>query len=209
MKDSITHGAAGVRRTRRPAGRSRASGRFVLRLDPLLHGLLRDEALAAGLSLNDWCGRTLAAPGMGGLLEAAPGVVLTIRSRLGSDLVGVILYGSFARGTPSSGSDIDLLVVIEAGVPITRSLYREWEGAVPAWNGREIDLHFVHLSAPDDPVSGSWAEAAVCGIVLYDRELAISRRLIAIREHIAAGGLVRRMSQGQPYWIHEARDAES
>ena len=49
----------------------------------------------------------------------------------------------------------------------------------------------------------------MCGIVLYDRELAISRRLIAIREHIAAGGLVRRMSQGQPYWIHEARDAES
>ena len=80
---------------------------------------------------------------------------------------------------------------------------------MPAWNGREIDLHFVHLPAPDDQVSGSWAEAAVCGIVLYDRELAISRRLIAIREHIAAGGLVRRMSQGQPYWIHEAPDAES
>jgi len=35
--------------------------------------------------------------------------------------------------------------------------------------------------------------------VLYDRELAISRRLVAIREPIAAGGLVRRMSQGQPY----------
>ena len=109
----------------------------------------------------------------------------------------------------TAGDHIDLLVVIEAGVPITRSLYREWEGAVPAWNGREIDRHVVHLSAPDDPVSGSWAEAAVCGLVLYDRELAISRRLIAIREHIAAGGLVRRMSQGQPYWIHEARDAES
>jgi predicted nucleotidyltransferase len=208
MKHSITHGAAGVRRTRRPAGRSRASGRFVLRLDPGLHGLLRDEAQAAGLSLNDWCGRTLAAPGAGGL-DAAPGVVLTIRSRLGSDLVGVILYGSFPRGTLTSGSDVDLLVVLEAGVPITRSLYREWEGAVPAWNGREIDLHFVHLSPPDDQVSGSWAEAAVGGIVLYDRELAISRRLIAIREHIAAGGLVRRMSQGQPYWIHEAPDAES
>jgi len=208
MKHSITHGAVGARRAGRPAGRSGASGRFVLRLDPGLHGLLRDEAQAAGLSLNDWCGRTLAAPGAGGL-DAAPGVVLTIRSRLGSDLVGVILYGSFPRGTLTSGSDVDLLVVLEAGVPITRSLYREWEGAVPAWNGREIDLHFVHLSAPDDQVSGSWAEAAVGGIVLYDRELAISRRLIAIREHIAAGGLVRRMSQGQPYWIHEAPDAES
>ena len=43
--------------------------------------------MAAGLSLNDLCGRTLAAPGAGGL-EAASGVVLTIRSRLGSDLEG-------------------------------------------------------------------------------------------------------------------------
>jgi hypothetical protein len=57
-------------------------------------------------------------------------------------------------------------------------------------------------------VSGSWAEAAVCGIVLYDRSLAVSRRLIAIRERIAAGRLVRRMSQGQPYWIDEDADAQ-
>jgi hypothetical protein len=58
-------------------------------------------------------------------------------------------------------------------------------------------------------VSGSWAEAAVCGIVLYDRNLALSRRLIGIRERIAAGGLVRRMAQGQPYWIDEGFDAQS
>jgi len=163
--------------------------------------------LTAGLSLNDLCGRTLAAPGAGGL-EAASGVVLTIRSRLGSDLEGVILYGSFARGELTTGSDVDLLVVLRAGTPITRSLYRDWEETLPAWNGREIDLHFVHLPAPEDRVSGSWAEAAVCGIVLYEKELTVSRRLIRIRAHIAAGGLLRRMSQGQPYWIHEAPDAQ-
>jgi len=66
----------------------------------------------------------------------------------------------------------------------------------------------VHLPAPEDRVSGSWAEAAVCGIVLYEKDLAVSRRLIRIREHIAAGGLLRRMSQGQPYWIYEAPDAQ-
>lgn len=179
----------------------------MLRIDPRLHGLLREDAVAAGMSLNDWCGRTLAAPGAAGL-DAASGVVLAIRSRAGSDLVGVVVYGSFARGELATGSDVDLLVVLDAGMPITRSLYREWEGAVPAWNGRETDLHFVHLPAPADRVSGSWAEAAVCGIVLYDKDLAVSRRLIGIRERIAAGGLVRRMSQGQPYWIHEAPDAQ-
>lgn len=180
----------------------------MLRLDASLHGLLRNEARAAGVSLNDWCGRTLAAPGAGGI-DAFAGVVLTIRSRLGDALVGVVVYGSFARGELATGSDVDLLVVLGAGRPITRSLYREWEGAVPAWNGRDIDLHFVHLPAPRDRVSGSWAEAAVCGIVLYDKDLEVSRRLIGIRERIAAGGLVRRMSQGQPYWIHEALDAQS
>jgi hypothetical protein len=36
----------------------------------------------------------------------------------------------------------------------------------PTWEGREVDLHCVHLPAPGDPVSGSWAEVAVCGIVL-------------------------------------------
>ena len=28
----------------------------------------------------------------------------------------------------------------------------------PKWDGREVDLHFVHLPEAGDPVSGSWAE---------------------------------------------------
>ena len=204
MRSSIT-----VSKSRRRAGgRSRASGTFVLRVDPQLHALLREDALVAGTSLNDWCGRTLAAPGAGGLDEAAD-VVQAIRLRLRKDLLGVIVYGSFARGELATGSDIDVLVVLAAGVPITRSLYREWEGVVPLWQGREVDLHFVHLPAPAAHVSGSWAEVAVCGILLYDRNLAVSRRLIEIRSRIAAGELVRRMAQGQPYWIHEDPDAKS
>lgn len=88
-------------------------------------------------------------------------------------------------------------------------LRREWEAGVPPWDGRDVDLHFVHLPDPAAAVSGSWAEAAVCGIVLYDRDLVVSRRLIAIRGRIASGELVRRMAQGQPYWIHEGSRAQS
>ena len=203
MRTSITRS----KKQGRADGRSRASGTFVLRLDPQLHGMLREDALAAGTSLNDWCGRTLAAPGAGGLDEAAD-VVLAIRSRLKKDLLGVIVYGSFARGELAAGSDVDLLVVLAADVPITRAFYREWEGMVPTWQGREVDLHFVHLPDPAAHVSGSWAEAAVCGIVLYDRDIAVSRRLIEIRGRIASGELVRRMAQGQPYWVYEDRHAQ-
>jgi predicted nucleotidyltransferase len=178
-----------------------------LRLDARLHHLLRQDALTAGVSLNEWCGRILAAPGTCGV--AASEVVLSIRSWLGDDLEGIVLHGSFARDDLSTASDVDLLAVVGPGRPITRALYREWEERARAWDGREVDLHFVHLPTADDRVSGSWAEAAVCGIVLYDRDLALSRRLIGIRERIAAGGLMRRMAQGQPYWIDEGFDAQS
>jgi len=207
MKRSITSIAKPARRRSRTTARGAASGRFVLRLDPQLHGLLREDARAAGVSLNDWCSRTLAAPGAAGL-DAASGVVQAIRSGLRDDLVGVVVYGSFTRGELTAGSDVDVLVVLAKSMPITRALYRQWEGVLPAWNGREIDLHFVHLPEPVTRVSGSWAEAAICGIVLFEYDLQVSRRLNGIRERIAAGDLTRRMSQGQPYWIHEAIDAQ-
>lgn len=204
MKSSTTQGRP---RTKHGSS-SAASGTFVLRLDPRLHAVLRHEAVAAGTSLNEWCSRSLAAPGAAGLSAAAE-VVVMIRAGLGADLLGVVAYGSFARGELAAGSDVDLLVVLSEGVKITRSLYRQWDGVVPAWEGREIDLHFVHLPDGDDPVSGTWAEAGVCGIVLYDHDLIVSRRLIDIRSRIAGGELTRRMAQGQPYWIHEKRDAKS
>ena len=204
MKSSTTQGRP---RTKHGSS-SAASGTFVLRLDPRLHAVLRHEAVAAGTSLNEWCSRSLAAPGAAGLSAAAE-VVVMIRAGLGADLLGVVAYGSFARGELAAGSDVDLLVVLSEGVKITRSLYRQWDGVVPAWEGREIDLHFVHLPDGDDPVSGTWAEAGVCGIVLYDHDLIVSRRLIDIRSRIAGGELTRRMAQGQPYWIHEERDAKS
>ena len=40
-----------------------ASGRFVLRLPPALHSALQATARDAGLSLNEYCTRRLAAPG--------------------------------------------------------------------------------------------------------------------------------------------------
>lgn len=184
-----------------------ASGRFVLRLPPGLHALERAEAAAAGISLNDRCARTLAAPGAAGV-DGLPEVVLAIRTRFGGNLVGVVAYGSFARDALAAGSDLDLLVVVKNDLPLTRALYRGWEGVVPSWNGRDVDLHFVHLPGADGRVSGTWAEVAVGGIVLFERDLVVSRRLIEFRTRIAAGELVRKRCQGQPYWIHTVADAQ-
>ena len=68
------------------------------------------------------------------------------------------------------------------------------------WDGREVDPHFVHLPKPGQ-ATGAWGEAAVDGIVLHEREYAVSATLASVRREIAAGRLVRRIIHGQPYWV--------
>jgi predicted nucleotidyltransferase len=190
-----------TRVSRRPA----ASGRFVLRIDPGLHAALRRAAAEAGLSLNDYCARRLASPGADAAsLPGAAAAVARAGGLFGADLVGVAAFGSWARGEATSGSDVDVLVVLEATVPLTRQLYREWDGGPVDWSGRPIEPHFLHLPTPDRTGAGIWAEVALDGIVLFERGLRLSRCLAGVRGDIAAGRLVRRLVHGQPYWTEVA-----
>ncbi|MCY4188977.1 MAG: hypothetical protein OXD30_10890 [Bryobacterales bacterium] len=52
--------------------------------------------------------------------------------------------------------------------------------------------------------SGLWAEVALDGIVLWDRDWKLSAQLARIRRRIAGGRLVRRVVHGQPYWTEAA-----
>ncbi|MCI0434182.1 MAG: type II toxin-antitoxin system HicB family antitoxin, partial [Gemmatimonadetes bacterium] len=70
----------------RSMGAALPSGRFVMRIDPALHAALRDAARAAGLSLNDYCVRKLAAPGSP--VGPAEEVLKRAASLLGAGLVG-------------------------------------------------------------------------------------------------------------------------
>ena len=188
-------------RRARPGGR--ASGRFLLRLDPALHGALREAAARAGLSLNEYCARKLSAPGpepgspAGPALERASVV-------LAGDLIGVVAFGSWARGEARTGSDVDLLMVVGSTRRIVRELYRRWDGRPVEWAGRAVEPHFAHLPAAGSRPSGLWAEVAIDGVVLYDPGLTISRRLVELRRDILAGRVVRRRVQGQAYWVELA-----
>lgn len=179
------------------------SGRFVLRVDPALHGRIRHVAGKLDISLNEYCNRVLAAPGSNGVVPATE-VILRADAQFGDALVGVIGYGSWARGELTDTSDIDLLVVISRKVRITRELYRVWDARPATWDLREVEPHLLHLPSEGDPISGTWAEVALEGIVLLDPSLLISRRLIEIRRRIADGEIARRMVHGQPYWIRVA-----
>jgi predicted nucleotidyltransferase len=178
-----------------------ASGRFVIRMEPALHAALRAGARATGVSLNEYCVRRLALPGPNLPGEAAA-VLARAATVAGASLAGVLVFGSWARGEATEASDVDVLVVLDPARPITRALYDAWDAAPPlSWDGHLVEPHFVRLPDPHGRISGLWAEVALDGQVLFEREHDLSRRLMALRTRIAEGALVRRLSNGQPYWV--------
>jgi hypothetical protein len=176
------------------------SGRFVLRIEPGLHAALREAARSLGVSLNDYCARKLAAPASAAPAPAAE-VVRRAASVLGDALLGVVAFGSWARQEQRDGSDVDVLLVADSGAALSRELYRRWDAQPLTWERHPVEPHFVHMPAPGARISGLWAEAAVEGVVLFDMDLSLSRRLVEIRCRIVAGEVLRREVHGQPYWI--------
>jgi predicted nucleotidyltransferase len=177
----------------------RPSGRFVLRLPPALHGALAASARARGLSLNEHCVRSLARA------EVVAGTTLTEAAaraleQLGADVVAVAVFGSWARGEAGPSSDVDLLIVVAPDVEITRSLYRQWDDDDLTLDGHRVAPHYVRMRAPDEAISGLWAEIALDGAILYDPDLALSRELSRIRRAILGGDLVRRSAGGRSWW---------
>jgi hypothetical protein len=125
-------------------------------------------------------------------------------SLFADDLVGIAAFGSWVRGEAAATSDVDLLVVIDSRVPLTRDMYRLWDEAPVTWGDRPVEVHFAHLPDPGTVTGGVWAEVAMDGIVLFERRLGLSRNLALVRRAILSGRLVRRLAHRQPYWTEVA-----
>lgn len=157
-----------------------------------------------GLSLNEYCGRKLAAPVAElSAFGAAAAAVARAAAVAGDALVGVVAFGSWARCELHDESDIDLLVVVDRTLELSRSLYRRWDEEPVVWDGRRVEPHFVTLPERSAPAVGLWAEAAVDGIVVFSRDLALHACLAAIRRDLIEGRVVRKTVHGQPYWVAE------
>jgi predicted nucleotidyltransferase len=173
----------------------------LLRLPADLHRALTRAAADSQLSFNELCVRRLQAPLAAHETSALPTLVVTrARAVFGDRLIGVLVLGSWARGTPAAGSDIDVLIVVDGDTLLTRDLYRAWDREPLAYEGRAIDAHVAHVTEPGTAPTALWCEAAVDGIVWYDRNGAILRRLGEIRRAIGEGAVVRVFAHGQPYW---------
>ena len=177
-----------------------ASGRFILRIDPVLHARLREEARTAETSLNELCARKLALPGSAPSGPTAAAVTRAV-AVVADALVGVVAFGSWARQEMREKSDVDVLLVVDDGQPIRRQMYRCWDESPVSWNGHPVEPHFVHLPPPGRRMSGLWAEVAVDGVVLFERDLRVSSRLVEFRREIASGRVSLRRVHGQPYWV--------
>lgn len=198
------------------------SGKFVIRMSGALHGRLKQEAMRSGQSLNQLCvarlqasGKPFACPGEA---PAYAGLFPTdsmdkIIRRWHGNLVGLILFGSAARGDATEDSDIDLLLVMKPDARIARELYRLWDefcreyGAGQDWD--RISPHFVSLPVSVQEAGGLWYEVALDGIALWDRDRQVSRFLRSVREAMGQGRIRRRMLHGSPYWIKEIKESDA
>lgn len=175
------------------------SGKFVLRLDPKTHFELKEEAQAKGESLNSLCLQKL----QGFVASPWSGVVSKVVNQFKA--LGIILFGSTARGEETSKSDIDLLIVLAQDIPINRTLYRDWDREFKDFE--KFSPQFVHLTNHDE-IGGIWLEASIDGEILYDPQGEIKRSLQCIRVLIAEGVYQRRMSYGHPYWKRQDSNAK-
>ena len=175
--------------------------RVLLRLPADLHRTLVKAAADADLSFNECCVRRLGAPSDAqGLSVLRSHVVTRARTVFGDRLEGALVLGSWACGEAAATSDIDVLIVIDAKIALTREIYRTWDLDPISFDGRAIDAHFAHPSAAGTVPTAVWCEAAVDGIVWYDRDGSMTIRLGEVRRAIAEGRVVRAFAHGQPDW---------
>ena len=132
---------------------------------------------------------------------------------MAGELVGLILFGSSARGDATEDSDTDLLLVMRPGMKIARDLYRLWDEFRREDSGAEeagkISPHFVILPGSVPAAGGLWYEAALDGIVLWEIGSQVSRFLGSVREAMGQGKIRRRMLHGSPYWIKEYKESDA
>jgi predicted nucleotidyltransferase len=128
------------------------------------------------------------------------GVVSKLREGLGEDRVAVVLFGSRARGEAHEGSDWDVLVIarrllgrtLERAIWLKRMLPPEYRGEVS-----------LLAKTPEEFMSNLpdlYLDIALDGIVLYDTDEYMAKRLRFLKALIQRRGLRREREGGDLIW---------
>ncbi len=187
------------------------SGKFVVRIDPALHGKLQEISRTQGISLNQLCRLRLAQNTP--LVDPSkvqsfdlPSALQNAILALNIPIEGLVLFGSQVRGDATDFSDTDLLIVLQAGAEITRDLYAVWDERMQsqsdAIDALKLVPHFAALPASVSEAGSLWLEVSLNGTVLWEKSRGrVKRFLFTLREAIAEGQFQRKSSHGHPYWV--------
>ncbi len=182
---------------------------FLLRLNESKLINIKKSSKDMGLSANEYINfiideKRVAAQAY---QEDNPIIKVISKSSLFEKIEGIILFGSVAKKVDTNSSDIDLLLVMNQGTRINRSLYSVWDDEIESkltkiiTASREVSPHFVEYPMTIDDVHSLWLEVSISGIPLYKRTNKIDQILEKIRLAIAENKFIRKNSHGQPYWI--------
>ena len=172
--------------------------RLLLRLPSDLYQRIKARAEQSDASINSVIIQAIEQGLLAGKTDLIQSLIIQkAKSQFGTDFIGLLIYGSRARGDSYDTSDTDLLLVVSDAVRIKRDLYRAWDEILP--DG--ISLNIAHIPVADSNVGSLWLECALDARIIYDPSGAIRRRLEEIKSLILSGTYIRRTTHGQGYWI--------
>jgi predicted nucleotidyltransferase len=172
--------------------------RLLLRLPPDLYRRVKARAEQSDESINSVLVQAIEHGLLACKMELVQSLIIRkARAQLGQDFVGLLIYGSRARGDFYDTSDADLLLVVSDKIQIKRELYRAWDQILPD----EVSLNIAHMPVADSNIGSLWLECALDARIIYDPSGVIRRRLEEIRGLILSGAYVRKTTHGQGYWI--------
>ena len=127
-------------------------------------------------------------------------VVTALKQALGQRLIGVVLFGSRARGDAYETSDWDLLVIARDLPERSFARHLLLKNALPiTWRARAAILAETPTEF-EAALAAVYLDIALEGVVLYDPEAYVTKRLARLRRLIDARGLRRDVDQRDLTW---------
>ncbi len=130
-----------------------------------------------------------------------------LREHLGSDLMAIVLYGSWARDTARPESDVDIFVVAR-NLPQSRlDRARYVHQAVIGRFDRRVSILAKEPAEFERFFPSLYLDIGLDGIILFDPQGYIRKRLARIREIIQEAGLYRVCRDGELMWLWKRQPA--
>ena len=126
--------------------------------------------------------------------------VEALQRGLGDRLISVVLFGSRARGEAAEDSDWDLLVLARDLPQRPFQRHRTLKQMLPAAERGRLSLLAKTPQEFEASLPALYLDIALDGIVLYDPELYIADKLVALRQLIGKKGLHRERAGRDLVW---------